>query len=62
MGELENAISSALITTTGNFIDVADLPMHLQSSSARGMAMEDWKALSLQDVGNVHIQRVLHMC
>src|SRR5437660_3308046 len=34
--ELENVISSACITATGAFVDLPDLPEHLQSQGARG--------------------------
>jgi DNA-binding NtrC family response regulator len=36
--ELENVISSAAITTTGDFIDLADLPENLQHGGRRGVA------------------------
>jgi transcriptional regulator of acetoin/glycerol metabolism len=60
--ELENVISSACITATGDFIDLADLPEQLQHRSANSLATNDWKPLSLEDVQKVHIQRVLEMC
>src|SRR6266702_124192 len=60
--ELENVISSACITTAGNFIDIADLPEHLQHRGARSLEGDDWKPLSLEEVRKVHIQRVLEMC
>ncbi len=60
--ELENVISSACITTPGNFIDIADLPEHLQHRSARSLEGDDWKPLALDEVRKLHIQRVLEMC
>ncbi len=60
--ELENVISSACITAAGDFIDLADLPEHLQHRSARGEDGNDWKPLSLEDVRKQHIRRVLEMC
>ena len=61
--ELENVISSACITATGDFIDLADLPEHMQHhptpSSGCG---EGWQPLSLEEVRRIHIQRVLEMC
>src|SRR6266702_2061651 len=60
--ELENVISSACITTAGNFIDIADLPEHLQHRSARSLEGDDWKPLALDEIRKLHIQRVLEMC
>lgn len=47
--ELENAISTACITATGDFIDLSDLPEHLQHRS-------------LDEVRKAHIQKILQMC
>jgi DNA-binding NtrC family response regulator len=60
--ELENVISSACITATGDFIDLADLPEQLQHREIRSLDTEDWKPLSLDEVCKIHIQRVLEMC
>ena len=62
--ELENVVSSACITTTSDFIDLADLPEHLQRRSTRWRSAEgeDWNPLSLEDMRKRHIQRVLEMC
>jgi DNA-binding NtrC family response regulator len=60
--ELENVISSACITTGGDFIDIADLPEHLQRGSVPAVGGDDWRPLSLDEVGKRHIQRVLEMC
>jgi DNA-binding NtrC family response regulator len=60
--ELENVISSASITATGDFIDLADLPEHLQHRLPRSSEGDDWRPLSLDEVRKVHIQRVLDMC
>jgi DNA-binding NtrC family response regulator len=60
--ELENVISSACITATGNFIDLTDLPEHLQHRGGNSLEGEDWKPLSLDDVRKRHIQKVLEMC
>ncbi|HLK03230.1 MAG TPA: sigma-54 dependent transcriptional regulator [Candidatus Acidoferrum sp.] len=59
--ELENVISSAAITATGEFIDLADLPEQLQR---RGNILggEDWRPLSLDEVCAQHIQKVLELC
>ncbi len=61
--ELENVISSAAITANADFIDVGDLPEHLQKPHRRGPATEDnWRPLPLDEVRSLHIQRVLEMC
>jgi len=60
--ELENVISSACITATGDFIDLADLPEQLQQRDARSLEGDGWKPLSLDEVRKVHIQHVLEMC
>jgi transcriptional regulator with PAS, ATPase and Fis domain len=61
--ELENVISSACITTTGEFIDIADLPEHLQKPEGRAAEPgEFWRPLSLDEVRKRHIRRVLEMC
>src|SRR5690348_1702495 len=60
--ELENVISSACITTMGDFVDVGDLPEHLQHRGARTLHGDEWRPLSLEEVRKMHIQRVLEMC
>jgi len=60
--ELENVISTACITAMGDFIDISDLPEHLQHRGPRIAGDEDWRPLSLEDVRKVHIQKVLQMC
>jgi DNA-binding NtrC family response regulator len=60
--ELENVISNACNTATGHFIDLADLPEHLQHRGARTTHGGDWRPLSLDEVRRVHIERVLYMC
>jgi len=60
--ELENVISSACITTGGDFIDIADLPEQLQHRGARDGGTDDWRPLCLEEVRKMHIQRVLEMC
>jgi two-component system, NtrC family, response regulator HydG len=60
--ELENVISSACITTTGHFVDLGDLPEHLQHKGPHSLQGDDWRPLSLEEVRKMHIQRVLEMC
>jgi DNA-binding NtrC family response regulator len=61
--ELENVIASAAITANSDFIDVGDLPEHLQRSRRHSSsAATVWSPLPLDEVRSVHIQRVLEMC
>jgi two-component system, NtrC family, response regulator HydG len=62
--ELENVISSAAITANADFIDVTDLPEHLQKPHRSTVANSEtnWRPLPLDEVRKVHIQRVLEMC
>src|ERR1700732_4727808 len=60
--ELENVISSACITTGGDFIDLADLPEGLQHRGARSGAGDDWRPLSMEEMRKIHIHRVLDLC
>jgi transcriptional regulator of acetoin/glycerol metabolism len=60
--ELENVISSACITGTGDFVDLCDLPELFQHRDPHSREGEDWKPLSLDEVRKAHIQRVLEMC
>jgi two-component system response regulator AtoC len=61
--ELENVISSAAITATAEFIDVGDLPEHLQNPR-RPISLSDldWRPVPLDKVRQEHIERVLAMC
>lgn len=63
--ELENVVSSAAITATAEFIDVSDLPQHLQKPQRRltpGALDEHWRPLPMDEVRRIHIQRVLDAC
>jgi len=62
--ELENVISSAALTASADFIDVTNLPAHLQKPrrSVASAAEENWRPLPLDEVRGIHIQRVLEMC
>ena len=61
--ELENVVSSACITSVNDFIDVGDLPEHIQKPQGRtGAGNETWRPLPLEEVRRLHIQRVLEMC
>ncbi|MGA7855413.1 MAG: sigma-54 dependent transcriptional regulator [Candidatus Acidiferrales bacterium] len=61
--ELENVIASAAITANSEFIDVADLPEHVQKPPRRVSSPNgSWSPLPLDEVRSVHIQRVLEMC
>src|SRR6202011_3819294 len=60
--ELENVVSSACVTTTNDFIDLADLPEELRLGRTFFAEREDWKPLSLEVVRKLHIHRVLGIC
>ncbi len=61
--ELENVISSACINVTSDFIDLNDLPEHLQKPGGLLVkGTESWMPLSLSELRRVHVQRVLEMC
>jgi DNA-binding NtrC family response regulator len=61
--ELENVISGAAIAASGEFIDISDLPEHLQKPLRRGLASAaEWRPLPLEEVRRIHIQRVLESC
>ncbi|HWG58684.1 MAG TPA: sigma-54 dependent transcriptional regulator [Candidatus Acidoferrales bacterium] len=61
--ELENVISSAAITATSDFLDVKDLPKHMQRPERAAIGPDEtWRPLPLDEVRGIHIQRVLEMC
>jgi transcriptional regulator with PAS, ATPase and Fis domain len=60
--ELENVISSACITATGEFIDVADLPEHLHTRVVPSPEGEGWKQLSMDEMIMIHVRRMLEVC
>jgi two-component system response regulator HydG len=60
--ELENVIATAAITALGDFIDLADLPEHLQHRGTCTPEGGDWRPLSLDEVRKSHIRRVLELC
>jgi two-component system, NtrC family, response regulator HydG len=62
--ELENVISSACLTTVGDFIDIHDLPEQFQPgrSGNESNGDRDWRPLHLDTVCLQHVQRVLEMC
>ncbi|HTZ76114.1 MAG TPA: sigma-54 dependent transcriptional regulator [Candidatus Aquilonibacter sp.] len=61
--ELENVISSAAITAGADFIDLTDLPQHIQKPRHRmPLAGPDWRPVPLDEVRRLHIERVLESC
>ena len=61
--ELENVISSSAITATADFVDVIDLPQHIQKPRHQmPLSRADWRPVPLDEVRRVHIQRVLEAC
>src|SRR5258708_19747412 len=57
--ELENVISTACITATGDFIDISDLPEHLQHRNTRLAGDENWRPLFPAEVPQVPIPKCL---
>ena len=63
VGELENTISSAVLSVDSDFIDIRHLPARLQGQSQRADSLShDNAVLSIDEVRAVHIERVLAMC
>jgi DNA-binding NtrC family response regulator len=61
--ELENVISSAAITAAADFIDLSDLPQHIQKPRyTLPLAGSDWLPVPLDEIRRVHIERVLESC
>jgi DNA-binding NtrC family response regulator len=61
--ELENVISSAAITAGADFIDVTDLPQHIQRPRHHmPIAGAEWRPVPLDEIRRVHIERVLEAC
>jgi transcriptional regulator with PAS, ATPase and Fis domain len=60
--ELENVIAGAALLTAGNFIDVPDLPEHVQKPLGNATAGELWRPLPLEEVRKKHIRRMLEQC
>jgi len=58
---LENVISSACIRAMGDFIDLADLPEHMQRPNPRSIEGEVWKPLSMDEMGQQYIRKVREM-
>jgi two-component system, NtrC family, response regulator HydG len=61
--ELENVIASAAMTVAGDFIDVVDLPKPLHGPSiVSSVPGGSWQPLPLDEMNQLHIQRVLEIC
>ena len=60
--ELENVISSASLVALNDFIDVHDLPEHLQKPVRPAGSEKSWRPLPLEEVRKEHIDRVLELC
>jgi DNA-binding NtrC family response regulator len=61
--ELENVLSSAAITSSTDFIDVTDLPEHIQKRNGHAQIQDQaWRPLPLSEVRRTHIERVLESC
>jgi transcriptional regulator with PAS, ATPase and Fis domain len=60
--ELENVLSSASLMALSDFIDVQDLPEHLQKPDRAVAPATSWRPLPLEEVRREHIERVLELC
>jgi DNA-binding NtrC family response regulator len=60
--ELENVISGACMTTTSDFVDLDDLPEHMQKPTIGVGIGQTWRPMPLEQVRRMHIERVLEMC
>jgi DNA-binding NtrC family response regulator len=61
--ELENVVSSTCLTAESSFIDVSDLPAHLQRPHAAALDLDEhWRPVTLEEVKGQHIARVLEFC
>jgi DNA-binding NtrC family response regulator len=60
--ELENVLSSASLVAINDFIDVHDLPEHLQNPERTRVIGKSWRPLPLDEVRRDHIERVLDLC
>ncbi len=60
--ELENVIGGAALLASSEFIDVDDLPSHIQRPAGSGSAGDSWRPVPLEEVRSKHIQKVLEAC
>jgi DNA-binding NtrC family response regulator len=57
--ELEHAVCGAMMVGSGQFIDVRDLPKHVQNHGTKKSAPTDWKPISLAELRREHVRQVL---
>jgi DNA-binding NtrC family response regulator len=60
--ELEDVLSSASLVALNDFIDVHDLPKHMQKPDRAAAATKSWTLLPLEEVRREHIERILELC
>ena len=60
--ELEDVLSSASLVALNDFIDVHDLPKHLQKPDRAAAATKSWTLFPLEEVRREHIERILELC
>jgi DNA-binding NtrC family response regulator len=56
--ELEHTVCGAMMVASGQFIDVRDLPKHVQNRSNH-KATSDWKPVSLAELRRDHVRQVV---
>jgi DNA-binding NtrC family response regulator len=57
--ELEHTVCGAMMVGSGQFIDVRDLPKHVQNRGNKKSTSMDWKPMSLAELRREHVRQVL---
>jgi DNA-binding NtrC family response regulator len=57
--ELEHTVCGAMMVGSGQFIDVRDLPRHVQNRGSKKSTPTDWKPMSLAELRREHVRQVL---
>jgi DNA-binding NtrC family response regulator len=56
--ELEHTVCGAMMVASGQFIDVRDLPKHIQNRGSH-KSTTDWKPISLKELRREHVRQVV---
>ncbi|HEY0704806.1 MAG TPA: sigma-54 dependent transcriptional regulator, partial [Candidatus Acidoferrales bacterium] len=57
--ELESVIAGAMMIGSGQFVDVGDLPKHIQNPNRSIASSAEWKPMSLAEMQRVHVDQVV---
>jgi transcriptional regulator with PAS, ATPase and Fis domain len=62
--ELDNVVASAAMLAQQTFIDLCDLPAHLQAPETAQTRIDapGWQPLPLAEIRRMHVERVLEVC